>query len=60
MPQIMIALIPYINLLNLSWINISIFEEYGAFNDLFLGLCLKHVMYVTSCLLLFHRVELFK
>ena len=26
----MIVLIPYINLLNLSWIKMSIFEEYGA------------------------------
>ena len=30
----MMELIPYINLLNLSWIKIkSIFEEYGAFKD---------------------------
>ena len=32
MPYFMIVLIPYINLLNLSWIKISIFEDYGAFN----------------------------
>ena len=31
MPHFMIILIPYINLLNLSWIKMSIFEEYGAF-----------------------------
>ena len=31
MPHLMIALILYINLLNLSWIKMSIFEEYGAF-----------------------------
>ena len=37
MPLFMILLIPYLNLLNLFWINISIFEEYGAVNccDLF-------------------------
>ena len=29
----MIVLIPYINLLNLSWINNLFFEEYGAFKD---------------------------
>ena len=27
----MIVLIPYLNILNLSWIKMSIFEEYGAF-----------------------------
>ena len=34
MPRFMIALIlyMYINLLYLSWIKMSIFEEYGAFN----------------------------
>ena len=32
MPHFMIIFIPYINLLNLSWIKkMSIFEEYGAF-----------------------------
>ena len=32
MPQFMIIFIPYINLLNLSWIKkMSIFEEYGPF-----------------------------
>ena len=35
MPNVMIALIAYINLLNLSWIKkMSIFEEYGVFNHL--------------------------
>ena len=34
MPHFMIILIPYNNLLNLSWIKMSIFEEYGAFNIL--------------------------
>ena len=35
MPHFMIVLIPYINLLNLSWIKkMSIFEEYGAFNSM--------------------------
>ena len=33
-PNFMIILIPYINLLNLSWIKMSIFEEYGAFKIL--------------------------
>ena len=28
--HLMIVLIPYINLLNLSWIKLSIFQEYGA------------------------------
>ena len=31
MPHFMIVLLPYINLLNLSWIKMSIFEEYEAF-----------------------------
>ena len=31
MPHFMIILIPYINLLNLSLIKMSVFEEYGAF-----------------------------
>ena len=31
MPHFMIVLILYINLLNFSEINMSIFEEYGAF-----------------------------
>ena len=37
MPHFMNVLIPYINLLNLSWIKtMSIFEEYGAFNKYFM------------------------
>ena len=32
MPHFMIVLIPYINLVNLSRIKMSIFEEYEAFN----------------------------
>ena len=35
MPHFMIVLMLYINLLSLSWIKISIFEEYGAFNLLY-------------------------
>ena len=35
MPHFMIVLILYINLLNLSWIKISIFEGYGAFKECF-------------------------
>ena len=35
MPHFMFVLIPYINLLNLSWIKKkSIFDEYGAFKYL--------------------------
>ena len=37
MPHFMIILILYINLLNLSWIKMSIFEEYGAFLSLSMG-----------------------
>ena len=34
MPHFMIVSIPYINYLNLSWIKMSNFEEYGAFKAL--------------------------
>ena len=42
MPHFMIVLIPYINLLNLSWINtnkkhVFFFEEYGAFKAIMMG-----------------------
>ena len=33
MSHFMIVLILYINLLNISWIKMPIFEEYGAFNN---------------------------
>ena len=39
----MIVLIPYINLLNLSWIKMSIFEEYGAFKPSYIQNCV--IMY---------------
>ena len=32
MPHFLIVLMLYINLLNISWIKMSIFVEYGAFN----------------------------
>ena len=34
MPHFMILLIPYVNLINLSWLKMSIFKEYdGAFKE---------------------------
>ena len=39
MPHFMIVLIPYINLLNLSWIiKCLFFEEYGAIKEIWFGI----------------------
>ena len=43
MPHFMIILIQYINLLNLSWIKMSIFEEYGTFKIYTCTQCLSAI-----------------
>ena len=55
MPHFMILSIPYINLLNLSWIKKkSVFEEYGAFNDVDIKVSPKE-MICMNCQILFSR-----
>ena len=56
MPHFMIVLIPYINLLNLSLIKMTIFEEYGAFKNIILKELSKLITDELN-LLLFFRVN---
>ena len=55
----MIVLILYINLLNLSWIKISIFEEYGAFNRGLIRIQEKALFIYVICIYLSRAVQAF-
>ena len=45
MSHFTIVLILYINLLNFSWIKMSILGEYGAFNNQ----CIPHIQQLRKC-----------
>ena len=65
MPQFMIILIPCTNLLNLSWIKkMSIFEEYGAFNENVLWVLIRstsayneYPQCMISCIQILNKTE---
>ena len=59
-PHFIILLILYIDLLNLSWIIKSIFEEYGAFNRLHTTLFPKILMLdlINFCVARFRKIHL--